>query len=1016
MIEASITEIWQLTRLVAEVFSDVHTLDAVAANWITRYEEHSTNAVCDLINFVLRCCGCYFQVDVHDIEDPDNAPSRIEDLQTEFQAQNVTEYPLISKARGNATFKSTMTGFFQALVRNAHAAGLLYNNETLLQNIEVWIATMTDSSMRPFRHTATVVALTIGSSLCGLITDNADNTAKVAKQKENELKKKSVNKERVKGLEVKIREGEAKRDYVQKVTELLFDAVCSHRYRDIDPRIRVDCIAGFGNWITTCPEVFFSGQYIRYLGWVLSDTYAIMRAETIKQLSRLYRNKEDVGRLRAFTERFRPRIVEMAIRDSEPNIRAATVELLGMMRQTGLLEPDDIDNIGRLVFDSEPRVRKAAAGFFMENVKDLFESVIEDLGGGENVDEALGDEVEDDYDSPRKSWLKFKCLAESLQGYDVEENETLPQGQLLTASGEESRWTLAAQTVYGGVDEIEWEVLAGYLLYDLSNVEVNSTDPAAAFKARCQLSEKEALMLLEILLVAVTSQLLEATVSETDSKGRVSKARKEQLRQIQEATALHLAQVMPRLLKKFGANPATATRVLRLSQVLNLEIFQELRQDSTTYPSFLDDINRQFLTHVDPAVLNEASASLLYARSFEDLEEVTEAKVQELWEDTISTLVTISAIKENLADNLPELCHTVLRIQNLARISDCVGRFESRLRGAKRSPKEDSLLDTLLNLVKELTEQNELDAESVDSANDLIIAATKAIIFYYMWLVHSLRTAIEGGKQVTSLPSFDPTAQTLLSVMESISLAETVRLTAAGAYLDLYTLFATFRHLKISQSTTSASYVQFAIPHIPLSAYPLLTTLFTSAEKYFAKKSHRALEPAPDDAPDVDSEPEDLESDDEDDESAGSLQKRAAALVAECYLCELTAKFVLAILARVLDSEGRQRGQVKERLLRNKAKLGPNYKEVLTYLQPPKPKRKPRGERAAGKKKEPVREESEEEVGSIEDEEPGREVEEGGEEDLRERELMDHMIDYRCVDEEEEVGGAGAGDDEIMGD
>ena len=118
----------------------------------------------------------------------------------------------------------------------------------------------------------------------------------------------------------------------------------------------------------------------------------------------------------------------------------------------------------------------------------------------------------------------------------------------------------------------------------------------------------------------------------------------------------------------------------------------------------------------------------------------------------------------------------------------------------------------------------------------------------------------------------------------------------------------------------------------------------------------------------------------------------------------------------MLDSEGRQRGQVKERLLRNKAKLGPNYKEVLTYLQPPKPKRKPRGERAAGKKKEPVREESEEEVGSIEDEEQRREVEEGGEEDLRERELMDHMIDYRCVDEEEEVGGAGAGDDEIMGD
>jgi len=972
--------------------------------------------VCDLINFVLRCCGCQLQVDVHDIEDPDNAPSRIEDLQNEFHAQNVTDYPLVSRGKGSATFRSTMTGFFQSLIRTAHAAGLLYSDEALLQNIEVWVTTMTDSSLRPFRHTATVISLTIGSTICGLIAEIADNTAKIAKQKENEQKKKSVNKERVKGLEVKIREGETKRDLAQQAAQAIFDAVYAHRYRDVDPRIRVDCVSAFGTWITACPEVFFSGQYIRSLGWVLSDTGAPTRAEAIKQLSRLYRNKEDVGRLRAFTERFRPRMVEMAIRDSEPNIRAATVELLGMIRETGLLEPDDIDNVGRLVFDNEPRVRKAVAGFFADNVKDLFESVIEDLGENETIDEALGDEVEDDYDLPRKSWLKFKCLAESLEGYDAEETQAPAAARQLTAKGEDSRLALAAQTVIDGIDELgHWEVLAGYLLYDLSHVDANSTDPETAFKARCQLSEKESVLLLAILHEAVRSSWLEAVRGETDNKGKTTKARKAESREIQAATALHLAQVIPRLLKKFGANPATATAVLRLGQVLNLEIFQELRQDSTAYASLLDDINKQFLSHADSGVLTEATTTLLHARSFEDLEEVTEAKVQELWDETTKALFTIASSPDSLFNNLTELFHTMLRIKNLARISDCVNQFESQRPGTRKSAKSDTLLTTLLFIMPILIDQSDLDVESIADVNNLIENGAEAVILYYMWLVHSLRTKIEEGEQVTALPAFDSAAQTLLTIMESRSLAEPVRLSATSAYLDLHTLFATFRHLKANRPNDNATQTNLKIPHVPASVHPLLATLFTSTEKHFAKKSHRALEPAPDDAPDVDSDPEDLPSDNEDDEEE-TQHKQTTLLLAEKSLCELAGKMVLAIVAGVVDSEGKNKGQLKERLLRNKAKLGPNYKEVVAYLEAPKQKRKPAPKKAVGKKKQAMREE---EVESIEDEEEGREVEEGGEEDLRVRELEDDRIeDGSSGDEGVGAGERGAGneEDEIMGD
>lgn len=1024
--------------MIAEVFSHVHTLDAVAANWITQYEENKATAMCDLINFVLRCSGCPLQIDIHDIGDPDNAPSRLEDLQNEFHAQKIIDYPLVSKAKG-LNFRSTMTGFFHSLIFSAHAAGLLYSDLVFIENIEVWVVAMSDSAIRPFRHTATVIALAIGTTICGLTAEIADNNAKVTRQKESEQKKKSVNKERVKGLEIRVAEGEEKREAAQRQAEGLFDAVYTHRYRDVDAKIRLDCVTAFGLWITSCPEVFFSGHYIRYLGWVLSDTSPPVRAEVIKQLSRLYRNKEDVGRLRAFTEKFRPRLVEMAIRDAEPNIRAATVDLMNMVRDTGLLEPDDIDNIGRLIFDTEPRVRKAVAGFFAENINDLFDSIVDDLGGDEAITEAIGEEVEEEYETPSKIWLKYKCLAEQLQGYDGEQEQSQDTIQNLTTMGEESRSALAAQAVCDGVKEVkEWEALVGYLLYDLSNVAQDSTDPETAFKARCHLSEREEVLLLEVLHAAVKTRLTDAVSAEVDRKGRSTKQRKEESREIQESTALHLAKVFPRLLKKFGSTPSTASAVLRLGQVLNLEIFQELRQDATEYAALLDDINKQFLTHADQGVLTEASTALLHARSYEDLEEVTGAKVQELWEDTINVLRSLASVSQEDDTSISNLCNTVRRIANLASISDCDELFEAQPRASasKKSPQNEApptLLSLLLSLLSDYTDQSALTAEQIPEGNELLLAAIRAILFYYMWLTRSLRQKLDSGAPVPPLPSYNHFTTALLNIMESRALADNVRLAAAGAYLDTHTLFATFRHIKTAETAKPS------IQPIPSSVHPLIMSIFSTAEKSYAKSARKTLEPETDDAPeDIDLALSDSEDEDDEGVDGGvSQRKRTALLLAEKALCELAGKMVLAIVGGVLDSpssssssqnRGEDHGKIQERLMRNKPLLGPNFRAVVAHLEAPKPKRKPVARKAAdakgkGKKKSKatVREEEEEVVESIHDssdEDDGRaQLEEGGEEDLRARELDDDAIEEVESDADDNAKEVPIEEeDEIMGD
>ena len=128
--------------------------------------------------------------------------------------------------------------------------------------------------------------------------------------------------------------------------------------------------------------------------------------------------------------------------------------------------------IGQLIFDSEPRVRKAVAKFFVSNLEDLYKVNTEPIGD-EQLDSILP-KVSDheEYLSPTRLWIKFKCLAETLSAYDGNEEESPgPRpASMLVAANMDSRYMLATQAIFPHMHELqEWESLAGYLLFDHSS-------------------------------------------------------------------------------------------------------------------------------------------------------------------------------------------------------------------------------------------------------------------------------------------------------------------------------------------------------------------------------------------------------------------------------------------------------------------------------------------------------------------------------------------------------------------
>lgn len=983
----------------------------------------------------------------------------------------MSEYPIIAKGKGTAAFKESVVGFFQAVVVAIHNSGLLFESLELIENIQVWVSAMSAAQNRPFRHTATVVSLGIITSLCEIGSELAETAAAALRHSENERKKTKANKGRVSDLQQDSRKAKANQETIDTVIKDWFDTIYIHRYRDVDPHIRVDCAKALGDWIIAYPDVFFDGSHLRYLGWVLSDPNHSTRLEVVKQLQRFYRDKDKLSGLKTFTERFRSRLVEMATRDAEAGVRAATVELLDSLREASLLEPDDIDAIGRLIFDAEPRVRKAVVGFFAESINDAYDAKVEELGGQETLEETLGNNG-DSFDHPCTEWIKLKCLAQGLDAYDSVDGELPPhiehgpghENYQLHAGSVESRFMVAAETLFDQVEEVqEWEAIAGYLLYDMSGEDQNSVpaDAEAQLKQEIRLTEKEEVILLEVLNSSVKGTIVRLVEAGSDKKGKKTKKQREEVSDTQEQTARHLANLIPRLLKKFGESPQTATTILKLERVVNLEAFQEFRQDSSTYAELLDDINKQFMTHGSEEVLAEASRALLRAKSYSDLNDTTDEKIETLWDDTINTFSTLTRGKNlqsrgSMSNNvLDAISKTVLRLEKLASISRPIEYLETAATPSSAAASQGAEpvlpLDALISLIGRAEPISRVPEKPETAVLEDTVAmhASRTVMFYFMWRIPVLATALKSSAGVPDdelnmlAVRKDAFVDALAGVLKTRPVNDELTCAVSGQILEAHVIMSTIRQVP-TNNKNGDDFLALAL-EVDGSIQKRILRVFGAAEAAFAKLTNKHLETvAEEDAEedDVDAEPADPIDRDPDDEDDGEIseedeedgnqtstqasqarrsQKLQRSLFAEQRLCELAAKMVLAVLGGMLDGK-----VVRRRLERNKMKLGHNLKEVLAHLDVNDTSKKTRGRKAAGtakpaaakkaaaktaakaKSREVVDDESDEEEEEEEEERRAREVEE--DEDMADREQEHEDAQEAAANEADEAEESVLGD------
>lgn len=1059
--------------LFAEVFAHKKEMQEIVRGWCDVFADNESDALVEIINFVLRAAGCVGKVTSQDVEDPDAVTSKIMDLQDEFQASNPTDYPLMAaKGKTARTVKDGVTAFLDVLIKSTAQTGQLFEGPELMENIQVWFSTMSTAANRPFRHTATVVSLTVVTVLSEVCRDVANEAAKDVRQAETERKKSAANKKRVKEIEQKAEAARHRQDFLEGMLKDWFDTVFVHRYKDIDASIRRECAAALGDWIVTMPGVYLDGQHLRYMGWMLSDVHSSVRMETVKQLIRLYKLPDMIGGLKTFTERFRGRLVELATSDAESSVRVVAIELLDLLRENGLLEPDDVDAVGRLIFEADDKVRKATARFLAESINELYTSKLDDVGGADALDEALPLDSEHNYEIPRLEWLKLKCVAEMLHAYHNE--ETLPGqmersrsdgGLILHAAAGDSRFSLAGGDLYDRIPELrDRRLLSGYLLFDSTSGGANgvSEDVMSRLKHECILTEKEEIVLLELLNASVRRELTTNAEKFVAAKSKLSKRQKADLQEDQEEAARDLASLIPKLLEKFGDSPETASSVLRLEKIFSLPLLQDLRQDSATYGTLLDNIRKQFMSHTSDNVLEPATKAILHAKSNGELDEVTEEKIASLWDDVVLNFVqlidpdTLSERGTASTGVLTALSDSLLRIVRLSSVSDPTLPLEDPTVISSLNTGEDinATIDCVLALVQhaKTVDHTAIDAADGRLEDELAIRAAEAALFYFQWRLRSIRERVQSPTS-TDIPydelealatRRDSYSELLSSILRQRSAKDEICAAIAGDMLDLHAASATLSAIT-PRPGASDDYTVFVMD-LDRSKQKEVMKAFVGAEKSYAKLSKKTLEePSVDSNGDegldtFDDDPmSDPESDDDDDEpsqsqsqSQASQQRKEAKLIAtilaEQRLCQLTSKIIYAVLAGIMEPEA-----TRQRVERNRGKLGLNFKEVCAYFDVEeavgKKKRgqaraKGKGMKAsaapgangaqtrgngkgkAGRKSNAIVAESEEED-EIEDEDEEQEA-------LRRRELVD--VEDDGAGGEDAVNGAHDGDDDEMGD
>jgi cohesin complex subunit SA-1/2 len=195
--------------------------------------------------------------------------------------------------------------------------------------------------------------------------------------------------------------------------------------------------------------------------------------EAVKAFTNLLSKEAFITNARTNIMRISSRLIEISLRDVDVNVRINALKALALLDKTGILQDEDDDQrnrVVRVVFDQEPRVRRAVGDFVKGLLAEKTEALESAWSATKGTKKKRGAKITE---KDMRVYLSWKALASMLVNTSVElDSREAGTSTAPTVNVSMGRATAAVEALRSSIEGLaDWQELVDYLLLDHSTAD-----------------------------------------------------------------------------------------------------------------------------------------------------------------------------------------------------------------------------------------------------------------------------------------------------------------------------------------------------------------------------------------------------------------------------------------------------------------------------------------------------------------------------------------------------------------
>ncbi|XP_047941271.1 sister-chromatid cohesion protein 3 isoform X1 [Salvia hispanica] len=580
--------------LIDVIKGDGKEIPEVVKRWVEHYERNQKSAMAELLTMLFEACGAKYSILEENIEETD-VDDVVVALVNMAKRGEVEDYQ--SSKRGFKNFKENLVYFWDNLVSECQNGPLF--DQSLFDRCLDYIIALSCTPPRSYRQIASLMGLQLVTSFVNVAKILGPQRETTQRQLDAE-KKKNIEGPRVESLTKRLSMTHEKITTLEEMMRKIFTGLFVHRYRDIDPDIRMSCIESLGVWVLSYPSLFLQDLYLKYLGWTLNDKSSAVRKISVLALQNLYEVDANVPSLNLFTQRFYRRMLELAD-DIDISVSVCAIGLVKQLLRHELVPDEELGSFYDLLIDDPPEVRRAIG------------ALVHDHLIAQKFNNSQSHSTGSDSDSPE---VHINRMLKILKEFSAD--------PILSSYVIDDIWD------YMGAMK-DWKCIIRMLLADNPSAELDDVD---------------ATNLIRLFFSSVRKAVGERIVPATDNRNpHHTKAQKEMFENSKRDITVAMMKTYPQLLRKFMPDKDKVAPLVGIIPHMNLELYSLKRQEQN-FRAVLKLIREAFFKHGEKDNLRACVKAIKFCSSESqgELQDFAQNQIKDLEDDLVAKLK--SAMKD----------------------------------------------------------------------------------------------------------------------------------------------------------------------------------------------------------------------------------------------------------------------------------------------------------------------------------------------------------------------------------